>query len=796
MASSPSAYGERPPLQSFRRSFTVPHRQLSFHERAGLSNADADSETLFTHPSVKIISFSPPPESIVSKSTATDADADYPIDTVETLPWRSRTEDLAASGRMIIEKVRGSVWFLKCGSQFVYSILRNSQCWCVDGESKFVWRKGRLQYYRLELPIGTDEEKAKVEELKVAFAKILKFEKTPCPFKRGFHVHLPDDAITPRRKGKWIKKEGSLPNTPDSGTPSLRRTKGTRSWSLQSQSPLPVPESRRQSDYNFAKKLYPTPPRRDTLSGLRPRTPSSTASSEEVASQGQHDENSDSGSSVHEAAPVSKDEAPAPTAEEAVKLDEPPGEDMQREVEAHHDEDDSTAVSAAKLPVPQDAPSPLAEDLPVPFADHESSTEEVPVSEDDFVHVTPPDVDTTEEEAAPLPSSLTEDALETISSDGAHPEEVSPDQPDEVDTMAQEPSPPEISTSSQAASIQESETTPVEKDEEPSLSDKATNQEEDSIEELEVVPIQDSERPLPQIAERMPDNDRDGPELDVTPEPTPGDDGGLQQVLPPDAEGQQLQDPQDPTELISTDEIVDDTASIASTTESFHTVASEDQPPPDDSPAIEQIDPRNMRHFQHKRGVSEMTITASKFDSQDADELERFVTTDEAADRPATPRLIQSSASDDSWPDVKTPSNIQDGLRQRLKSRRSYSPLPSSSNIFSAQSQNHGNHMTSVLLQKACNLALVKPIEMVVLVVHILARIAGGASLNDLLTGELFKKPDQHKRNSSFPDRIPPHQDDDEDDYGVPIRGRTRSSETNVSKAGQDTDTDSLFDLD
>ena len=238
MASSPS-YGERPPLQGFRRSFTVPHRSLSVHERAGLSTADAQSDTLFTHPSVKIISFAPPAESIVSKSNATNAGADYPIDTIETLPWRSRTEDTVASGRMVIEKVPGSVWFLKCGSQFIHSILRNSQCWCVDGESKFVLRKGHLQYYRLELPHSTEEEKSKTEELKVAFSKVLKFERTPCPFKRGFHVDLPDDAITPRRKGKWTKKEGS-PATPDSSTPSLRRTKGDSFL----ESPGTVPASR------------------------------------------------------------------------------------------------------------------------------------------------------------------------------------------------------------------------------------------------------------------------------------------------------------------------------------------------------------------------------------------------------------------------------------------------------------------------------------------------------------------------------------------------------------------------
>ena len=86
-------------------------------------------------------------------------------------------------------------------------------------------------------------------------------------------------------------------------------------------------------------------------------------------------------------------------------------------------------------------------------------------------------------------------------------------------------------------------------------------------------------------------------------------------------------------------------------------------------------------------------------------------------------------------------------------------------------------------------MALVKPIEVVVLVIHILARIAGGATVNDLMSGDLFRRPENRRRGSSFPDqrsparRAPGHGDDNdgegdsEDDYGVPIRGRARSED-------------------
>lgn len=55
-------------------------------------------------------------------------------------------------------------------------------------------------YYRIELPWDTEEDKEKVEELKVVLDKVLQYEKTTCPFQRGFHVDLPELPQTPVRK--------------------------------------------------------------------------------------------------------------------------------------------------------------------------------------------------------------------------------------------------------------------------------------------------------------------------------------------------------------------------------------------------------------------------------------------------------------------------------------------------------------------------------------------------------------------------------------------------------------------
>ena len=86
-------------------------------------------------------------------------------------------------------------------------ILAKSQCWCVDGESKFVLKIGYDSYYRIELPNTCAEENDKVEELKRVFAKVLQFEVTPCPFKRGFTVDLPERSTEPVKKRPWKPRQ-------------------------------------------------------------------------------------------------------------------------------------------------------------------------------------------------------------------------------------------------------------------------------------------------------------------------------------------------------------------------------------------------------------------------------------------------------------------------------------------------------------------------------------------------------------------------------------------------------------
>lgn len=76
----------------------------------------------------------------------------------------------------------------------------------MDGESKFVLRIRPNAYYRIELPRASSEDKKKVDDFKNVLTKVLQYEVTPCPFKRGFNIDLPQPPKTPVQKRPWRPK--------------------------------------------------------------------------------------------------------------------------------------------------------------------------------------------------------------------------------------------------------------------------------------------------------------------------------------------------------------------------------------------------------------------------------------------------------------------------------------------------------------------------------------------------------------------------------------------------------------
>ena len=672
--------------------------------------SDAAAGILYTHPAAHIVRFNPPFSTIRAASSPFSSDLDYPVDTVETLPWRSINETTVASGLLVIEKIRGSSAFLKSGP-FMHAIMRNSQCWCVDGMCKFVLRYGRFQYYRIEFPVTSDEDKAKVEEFKNVVTKILKYEVTHCPFKRGFHVDLPDSAITPRRKGKWKRRESTFLSTPPSSYPGS--SKSTSSWT-------PSPRS-------------------------------ATLSNQEACDVNVGEDSFDKGEVSARPGTAHCEGSPETTLTGEPDL-------SQRQNSRGLD-----PQAVGKESVSQRSLNPSGELRP---ADN-------PHSQQTFSSVS---------------SVGKEDGSETSEVQGVGLVAVISNQEKDIRRSSSELAAQGfLEPATSVTSDSDIQSTPDPK-----------------VEAISTVDGQDNPT-LEQVIEPMPDeednhNTLEQSQVEVLEKFSPR----IQSVR---GHGAEQPAPKD-HDVLPLDNMSDASAdsfhslSTASSREASQVQSTSYPDEPDRGPPYPAVDNANLyaaSTSNHKRELSELTITASTIDADAEPHLvlsssERPSTS--TSDRPSTPTLADASVSDSSWPDVATPSssNADHRLRQRVKPPRSLSPLSPASTVFAPSSpQSQGNHMTAALLQKACAIALGKPIEMVVMLVHILARIAGGATVNDLMSGELFRGPKQdrnHQRDHNPSDHERSMDGWDEDDFGIPLRGRSKSMGL------RDTEDESMLDLD
>ncbi|SMQ51707.1 unnamed protein product [Zymoseptoria tritici ST99CH_3D7] len=180
------------------RSFTVPVRSTNpSHAQPTAEIGSAEGiETLYVHPNAKIVKFSSGTGSRPRSSSYGSPGAKHGGG---TLPWATITEQTLAAGPLEIYRVPGSVSFLHSGS-LLHAIMPRSNCWCVDGVSKFAMRVLTDTYYRIELPGESQEELERVEVFKETLKKVLFYERTPCPFARTFTVELPEEEKPVRRK--------------------------------------------------------------------------------------------------------------------------------------------------------------------------------------------------------------------------------------------------------------------------------------------------------------------------------------------------------------------------------------------------------------------------------------------------------------------------------------------------------------------------------------------------------------------------------------------------------------------
>ncbi|KAK5687596.1 hypothetical protein LTS10_001736 [Elasticomyces elasticus] len=234
----PSQPPTTPHRAAMTRSFTVPTKLTP--QRSTLEiGATKDVETLYLHPNTTIIKFSTP------SSTSRPSTPRSPAATASSagsLPWTSPTERTLASGPLQIYRVPGSVSFLHSGS-LLHAILPRSQCWCVDGVSKFTMRVLPDTYYRIELPA---EDVEKVEELKAVLAKVLFYERTACPFNRGVEEEVKPTAeeLHERRRSRRVSAQG----LPSSVAAKKWRLSGRYSWLPEDGGLRALTSVRRESD--------------------------------------------------------------------------------------------------------------------------------------------------------------------------------------------------------------------------------------------------------------------------------------------------------------------------------------------------------------------------------------------------------------------------------------------------------------------------------------------------------------------------------------------------------------------
>ncbi|KAL1858025.1 hypothetical protein Daus18300_010137 [Diaporthe australafricana] len=228
--------GDNMPFPAPRRHSTVPTSfQPAPSRPASNSISNGSVETLFNHPSVKIVAFS-------AGKSAFDRPSPGFEDTPGSLPSSSQFERTIAVGAFQIYRAPGSVAFLRCGSA-LQPILPKSQCWTLDERSsKFALQIRRPNYWRIEVPVSDDEDTRRAAVLREILDKILQFEKTPCPFERDFTVQLPERPTTPVKKRPWTPpvRTVSMNWPPQPVTPPPEFATRTRFYN---------PNARRHSDF-------------------------------------------------------------------------------------------------------------------------------------------------------------------------------------------------------------------------------------------------------------------------------------------------------------------------------------------------------------------------------------------------------------------------------------------------------------------------------------------------------------------------------------------------------------------
>ncbi|KAL9114625.1 MAG: hypothetical protein Q9227_001303 [Pyrenula ochraceoflavens] len=808
--SSP-AHTPRPIVQGIRRSFTAPVKlpPSSVQTPTSADPSDSAAEILYSHPSARIICFSPPAPNhgySSARNRASSAplatDFDYPVDAIETLPWYSATEKTGASGSMIIEKISGSARFLKCG-QIVHPIMRNSQCWCVDGVSKFVLRVRSLQYYRIELPFEREADKLKVEEFKAALKKVLRYEITPCPFKRGFRVELPVEASTPKKKRAWTPRKslGSIPDLPRSlSTPeseSVTKSRPQSSMDMASlrdgQGETCEKDANGASDSGISTSEGGTSDRARTPEPIEapillpPKSPPKVKTTIDTFEQEAARIALRRESWIRRSSSTPRSASPRQRSSSSISAGSVASD-------AHLDQRKSNESMSNRTEFRNNV---IASGM------EESGQESGDVEKQISSHGTETEGRFSEPELSGTEGSLKANGIEN-----------SVQQPSNVKSAHGE----NLAASTGTELGKSSETVELRRSSTPSISGISSFEEPSVALEGDSEQRQDpSHKSLSSVIEQENTCQDQPSSQDHTASAEPGEIEDIRQIsprtesdvnspifgipredlmslatgidgeidIPSDPSIASSKNTENPESLAVPLRLSNlDTESTASSIASFHSVAPmgfEDQtsnPSPPESiqllgemPATQETSVLPVP--DPTREPPSLAVGPNTSDPRSEDKDEEYSVEDfqEINLIPPTP----SSTTPD-WPNI-APSSPVDTIgprRRTLKPRRSLSPMPHPSTLLASPSSQ--SPVPTALIQRLAEIAIGKPFEAVSLLVRIIGRIAAGATVADLISGDLFRRPDQISVTDD------PVDSGDEDDFGIPIRGRDRSRDSTAHR--------------
>ncbi|TKX21677.1 putative inheritance of peroxisomes protein 1 [Elsinoe australis] len=346
-----------------RRSVTVPSKlQVQPDAQKAVDIGDSRGvETIYTHPSAKVVSFTTSP--VVPNRRVSEGNG------AGTLSYRTSMERTVAAGPLEIYRVPGSVAFLYSGS-LLHALLPRANCWCVDDVSIFILKVSINTYYRIELPGSTEEDLAQVEEFKFTLQKVLFYERTPCPFRRGFSAEEPATPSPPSRRvsrystepvKKWKLDGVWKPEDDENWEPRYDRAsvlsraegmieRGETSPTIRRD--RPTSSGSRETDGNDSDGETPRPRRPSSLGGMRSITappkltlvaspPSKTSSSSLSSDDVPVEEEDEEAHSEDEAGNAGQDQAQEDDPEDASESDYE---------EAR--QDSKTTITSADIPAP------------------------------------------------------------------------------------------------------------------------------------------------------------------------------------------------------------------------------------------------------------------------------------------------------------------------------------------------------------------------------------------------------------------------------------------------------------